>query len=95
MAASLLKAMDDGLSNQHEPGPATDADSYSDHPAATAFVPRNLGKALEALDNDPVVLSALPGDMSDLFRKIKMNEWEAFLATVTHWDFDTYLNHTP
>ncbi|MFL6967930.1 glutamine synthetase family protein [Pseudomonas alvandae] len=95
MAASLLKAMDDGLSNQYEPGPATDADSYSDLSASTAFVPRSLGQALEALDNDPVVLSALPGDMSDLFRKIKMNEWETFLATVTHWDFDTYLNHTP
>jgi glutamine synthetase len=83
------------LSNQYEPGPATDADSYSDLSASTAFVPRSLGQALEALDNDPVVLSALPGDMSDLFRKIKMNEWETFLATVTHWDFDTYLNHTP
>jgi glutamine synthetase len=41
------------------------------------------------------VLSALPGDMSELFRKIKINEWDEFLATVTSWDFNTYLDRTP
>lgn len=95
MASALLAAIDDGLANRVEPGPATDGDSYGEHPAPTAYVPRNLGQALEALDHDPVVSAALPGDMKGLFQAIKTNEWQSFLATVTQWDFDTYLDHTP
>ena len=41
------------------------------------------GDALDALEADEVVKSALPGDMYRVFMHYKRDEWERYCATVT------------
>jgi glutamine synthetase len=55
----------------------------------------NLGAALEALDRDPVIQEALPGEMYRVFRHYKTDEWERFCATVSDWDVAEYLDVLP
>ena len=47
-----------------------------------------LGDALDALEADEVVKSALPGEMYRVFMHYKRDEWERYCATVTDWDSD-------
>jgi len=51
--------------------------------------------ALDAIEADPLVRSALPGEMWDVFIDYKRDEWDKFLATVTGWDHDTYMDYLP
>jgi len=55
----------------------------------------NLGEALEALRADEVVKSALPNEMFKVFEHYKRDEWERFMATVTDWDVEEYLDILP
>jgi glutamine synthetase len=58
-------------------------------------IPLSLGEALQALDDDEVVKSALPGEMYRVFEHYKRDEWERFMATVTEWDVNEYLDILP
>ena len=58
-------------------------------------IPLSLGEALEALDQDELVKSALPGEMYKVFEHYKRDEWERFMATVTDWDVEEYLDILP
>ena len=58
-------------------------------------LPLTLGEALDRLENDNVIQSAMPGDMLKVFTEYKRDEWERFLATPTQWDLDTYLDCLP
>ena len=58
-------------------------------------VPMTLGEALEALEADEVVKSALPGEMYRVFMHYKRDEWERYCATVTDLDRDEYLDVLP
>ena len=49
-------------------------------------VPGHLGEALDALEEDDVVRSALPGRLYDVFMHYKRDEWERFLSAVTDWE---------
>ena len=57
--------------------------------------PRTLGEALEALEQDEVVRSALPGELYDTFVAIKRDEWHRACGAVTEWDRETYLTYIP
>ena len=99
VAASLLKAMDDGIKNKIDPGEPEQRniydvlDEYADR--GEKKLPMSLGEALDALEADEVVRSALPGEMWDVYMHYKRDEWEKFLATVTEWDIETYLDCLP
>ena len=58
-------------------------------------VPEHLGEALEALEEDEVVRSALPGRLYDVYMHYKRDEWEQFLAAVTDWERERYLDVLP
>ncbi len=58
-------------------------------------LPMSLGEALDRLDNDEVVKSALPDEMYRVFMHYKRDEWEKFNATVTEWDLETYWDCLP
>ncbi|MGI9302587.1 MAG: glutamine synthetase, partial [Gammaproteobacteria bacterium] len=60
-----------------------------------ALLPMNLGAALDALAQDEVVKSALPGGMYDLYEWYKRDEWDKFNAEVSDWDVKTYLDCLP
>jgi glutamine synthetase len=95
--AGLLVAMKDGLDQSIDPGPPEDGNIYEAIAAGkeVARIPSTLGEALEALEGDPVIRGALPGEMLDVFLHYKRDEWERFIGTVSEWDLKEYLDILP
>jgi glutamine synthetase len=58
-------------------------------------VPESLGAALNALAKDEVIKSAMPGRLYKVFDWYKRDEWERYLAAVTDWERDEYLEVLP
>jgi glutamine synthetase len=94
--AVLLAALRDGIVHEIEPG---DPHSKDDFPqpdeARFPLLPRTLGEALDALEEDEVVRDALPGELYDTFVAIKRDEWARACGAVTEWDRETYLTYLP
>ena len=40
-------------------------------------------------------LRALPGEMARVFFHLKRDEWSRFMATVTEWDYERFLEYLP
>lgn len=97
LCAALLRAMDDGIVNQLDPGKPEMRNIYEamDAGKIVSKLPTSLHEALEALKKDEVVQSALPGDMYRVFMHYKEDEWARFMATVTEWDIETYIDCLP
>jgi glutamine synthetase len=97
MAAALLKAFDDGIRRKIDPGEPEERNIYDAMEAGKKVkkLPMSLGDALAALEQDEVIKSALPGDMYRVFMHYKRDEWEKFMATVTDWDTEMYLDYLP
>ncbi|MFQ5971821.1 MAG: glutamine synthetase family protein [Alphaproteobacteria bacterium] len=98
LAAGLLKAMDDGIKRKLDPGAPEQRNVYDVMEEAAGMyrkLPMSLGEALDAFDRDEVVKSALPDEMYHVFMHYKRDEWEKFLATVTEWDLETYMDCLP
>jgi glutamine synthetase len=95
--AGLLVAMKDGLDQSIDPGPPEDGNIYEAIAAGKEVprIPSTLGEALEALESDPVIRGALPGEMLDVFLHYKRDEWERFIGTVSEWDLKEYLDILP
>lgn len=95
--AALLKAMDDGLDRNLDPGMPEERNIYEAIAADKKVekVPLSLGEALEALRSDEVIRSAMPGEMWTVFEHYKRDEWERFLASVSDWDVEEYLDILP
>jgi glutamine synthetase len=98
LAAGLLKAIDDGIERQLDPGEPEQRNIYDvmdEIKDKYVKLPMSLGEALDAFDENEVVKAALPGEMYPVFMHYKRDEWDKFLATVTQWDLDTYLDCLP
>ena len=97
MAAGLLKSFDDGITSKLDPGEPEERNIYQARAAGKTVkkLPMSLGEALDALDKDEVVKSALPDEMYRVFTHYKRDEWERFMATVTHWDLQQYWDYLP
>ncbi len=97
MGAGMLKAFDDGLENKLDPGEPEKQNIYEAMKAGKQVekLPLTLGEALDRLENDEVIKSALPDEMLKVFMHYKRDEWEKFLSAVTQWDVDTYLDILP
>ncbi len=97
MAAALLRAMDDGIRRKLDPGEPEQRNIYEAMEAGKIVrrLPRNLGEALDALEGDDVVKSAMPGDLYRVYREYKLDEWDRFNATVSDWDVERYLDCLP
>jgi glutamine synthetase len=95
--ATLLTAGLDGVKRKLDPGPPQQKNTYDLIAEGQEFerVPDHLGAALEALHADEVVKSALPGRLYDVFKHYKDDEWERYLAAVTDWERDQYLEYIP
>jgi len=97
MGGAILKAADDGINNDIDPGPPEERNIYEAMEAGKQVrkLPMTLGDSLEALRNDEVIKSAMPGEMFRLYDEYKQDEWERFLHSVTEWDQETYLDCLP
>jgi glutamine synthetase len=95
--AALLRTIRDGLDRDLDPGEPEERNIYDAMAAGKQVrrIPRTLGEALEALEADEVVRSALPGDMYRVFMHYKNDEWERFISTVSEWDVQEYLDVLP
>jgi glutamine synthetase len=95
--AALLAAMKDGLDKSMDPGEPEERNIYEAIAGGKEVkrIPESLGKALEALEADDVIKSAMPGEMLKVFMHYKTDEWNRYLATVSDWDIDTYLDVLP
>ena len=97
-AAGLLKAMSDGIERKLDPGPPEQRNLYEvmdEVKERYTALPKSLGEALDALEEDEVAKAALPGEMYKVFMDYKRDEWDKFLATVTEWDIETYMDCLP
>ena len=97
MGAGLLKAFDDGIKNNIDPGKPESRNIYEAQKAGKNVkkLPLSLGEALDRLAEDKVIQSAMPDEMYKIFHWYKNDEWERFLGATTQWDIDTYLDCLP
>ncbi len=95
--AALLRAGLDGIRNKIDPGEPQQGNTYDllQQGVEIEKVPDSLGAALQALAADEVVKSALPGRLYEVFHWYKNDEWERYLAAVTDWERDEYLEVLP
>jgi glutamine synthetase len=90
---AILAAVLDGVQQQLDPGPPFPGDpAHSGGAGAAPPIPRNLGEALDRLEADDVIRSALGSLIVDEYLKIKRSEWDAFITHVGPWDRDWYLD---
>jgi glutamine synthetase len=95
--AALIKAMEDGIERELDPGEPEERNIYDAINAGKQVkkIPMTFGDALDALAADEVIKSALPGDMYRVFSHYKRDEWERYCAQVTEWDVQEYLDVLP
>ena len=89
--------MDDGISRKLDPGEPEERNIYEAMAGGKEVkrIPLTFGDALDALDEDDVIQSALPDEMFKVFRHYKRDEWERYCAEVTEWDVKEYLDVLP
>ena len=97
MGAGILKACDDGIKNNLDPGKPEERNIYEAMEAGKKVkkLPMSLGDSLEALKKDKVIQSAMPGEMYRLYHEYKTDEWERFMHSVSDWDQETYMDCLP
>jgi glutamine synthetase len=55
------------------------------------YLPTSLGKALDALSQDDVILSALGPYISDRYIAAKRQEYDEYSRQVTPWEVERYI----
>ena len=97
MAAALLKAFDDGLNRNLDPGEPEERNIYDAMEAGKMVkkLPMTLGESLQELEKDAVIRSSMPDEMYKIYHHYKNDEWEKFNHTVTNWDIEQYLDCLP
>jgi glutamine synthetase len=95
--AALIAAMRDGIDRKLDPGEPEERNIYDAMESGKQVkkIPMTFGAALDALEADDVVRSALPGDMYRVFMHYKRDEWERHCAQVSDWDVKEYLDVLP
>ncbi len=95
--AALLKAFDDGIRRDIDPG-APEQRNIAEMMAAgeeVKRIPRTLDEALNALAGDEVIRAAMPGRMHEVYDWYKRDEWNKFIWQVSDWDVKQYLDCLP
>src|SRR4029077_12660518 len=95
--AALIKAMEDGIQRKLNPGPPEERNIYEAMEAGKKVnkIPMTFGDALDALEADPVVRSALPCELYYVFLHSTRDEWARYCAPVPVWDGNEYLDVLP
>ena len=87
----------DGVRRKLDPGPPQQGNTYDLLAAGREIekVPDSLGAALDALAADELIKTAMPGRLYKVFDHYKRDEWERYLAAVTDWERNEYLEVLP
>jgi glutamine synthetase len=94
--AVMIHAGLDGVENDIEcPDPVReniyDFDEAKREEYGIDTLPGNLGEAIDALETDEVVMSALGPHVSETFVEAKRQEYGEYIAEVSEWELDRYL----
>ena len=94
--AVLIHAGLDGIEREIDcPGPVRENIYEFDEQKREEYgidtLPTNLGEAVEALEDDEVVLDALGPHVSEKFVEAKTQEFSEYLVEVSEWELDRYL----
>ena len=97
LGGAILKAFDDGIDRNLDPGEPEERNIYEAMEAGKQVkkLPMSLGEALTALSKDDVIKSSMPDEMYKVFHWYKNDEWEKFMSTVTDWDQEMYMDYLP
>jgi len=96
LAATLaLAAGLEGIENKLDPGAPRSENLYEYNDAQLAelgvqSLPRSLGEAIEAFNDDPFIEQVLGAGLKNEFVKYKSEEWEEYNLTVTPWEIKKY-----
>ncbi len=91
--ALIAAAMEDGLTNAIDPGPAPDRGVTG--PEKFDSLPLTLGDAVEKFAGSAFVRGALGADLTDLYTEFKRDEWARFCGAVTDWEDIMYRQWIP
>ena len=91
--ALIAAAMEDGLANAIDPGPAPEPGVVG--PEKFDSLPLTLGDAVERFAASPWVRSALGEDLTQLYTEFKRDEWARFCGAVTDWEEMMYRQWIP
>lgn len=94
--ASMLRAGLDGIRRDLEaPDPVRENIYEFDEEKRQEYgidrLPGSLGQALDALENDPLMVETLGPHIADKFIEAKRHEWNEYRPVVTDWELDRYL----
>ncbi|HEY9102771.1 type III glutamate--ammonia ligase [Chitinimonas sp.] len=95
VTAALIAAGLDGIDRQLQPGRKVDDDLYEYDAqqlaqAGIAYVPQNLGEAVDALARNTVLAEVLGQDFVDEFVRLKRMEWVEYSRHVSDWERKRY-----
>ncbi len=94
--AALIHAGLDGIDSDLDcPDPVReniyDFDESKREEYGIETLPSNLGQAVDALEEDEVIMDALGEHVSEKFVEAKSQEFEEYLVEVSEWEIDRYL----
>lgn len=91
--AAILAAGLDGIENKIEPGEPFNGNLYSISSAANELnrLPSTLKEAVEALEQDDVLLSMLGHEFMNTYINRKKEEWAQYHDYVSAWEIENYL----
>jgi len=95
-ATAILAAGLDGIENRIPAGKRNDHNLYEISPAelertGLESLPSTLDEALDALEDDPVVMGALGSPYAEYYVRVKRDEWKEYHDSVSRWEVDRYL----
>lgn len=94
--ATILQAGLDGIDNEISPGDPVQEDIYEFTEEKRKkynikTLPENLSEAIEALEKDKTIKSALGPHITEKFIQAKRSEWNSYKAHVSRWEIEHYL----
>jgi glutamine synthetase len=94
--AAILRAGLDGIDRKLDPGDPVNINLYDLSPEeirtrGIGLLPQSLTEALDALERDEVVKSALGAELAQEFIRLKRMEWVEYSRHVSEWETTRYL----
>lgn len=90
-AAVILAAGLDGIEHEIDPGEPFGRNGTSSVKERIETLPSNLKEAIEALEQNEVILSALGNEFAQTFIQRKKEEWSEYHSYISAWEVDRYL----
>ena len=96
VTAAVIGAGMDGIANKVDPGAPVNENLYEWSPkqladAGIKVLPQNLSEALDALEADDILCTALGRDLAAEFIRLKRMEWVEYSRHVSAWEVERYL----